>query len=122
MGDSLSSGSRYLMEQIAPEIVTAIAKLLTDIRCTGNGSDQEITSRSDAEVRYAAAARLYAIAKGARLAPKAGRTWTVTWADNGTTTYDVIGGVGLIAGISPKGAIEKLSDGVAVDGPSCEVG
>jgi hypothetical protein len=107
---------------MAPEIVVAIAKLLTDIRCTGNGSDQEITSRSDAEVRCAAAARLYAIAKGARLAPKAGRKWTVTWANNGKKTYDVIGGVNLTGGISPAGAIEKLSDGVAVDRPTCEVG
>lgn len=103
---------------VCPGSVAVVKQFVTDVRCY-QGPGSTTTSTADAEAKHGVAvwvfhnARLTGATRGSRL--------TVTWADGGSTTYLVVGGVGTPS-ISPMAVAETPGSGVVEAGPVCGKG
>lgn len=117
---SWGNGSQINWDPFEPIVVVQVKKLLADVRCYGNGNYASITSLSDGAAKSGAASSMFAAARGAGLAPGVGQTFTATWADGGTSTYVVTGGMGSI-GISYEPISQTMVDGVPKSS-ACTVG
>lgn len=90
-----------------------------DVRCWTNNSS--ITSQDSSEYRHGIAMSMYRVHVAAGRTQHVGSWFTVTWADGGTTSYQVVqNGAGALLGWGNER--ENPGDGVVKAGPVCGKG